>query len=211
MALAVASVSDQDEPLALNVALPKGAVTSQKLLARTSWSATVRETAAPTAVSVPLACPLDLVVTLSVCCAVTARSPVLNVRDPRMPLPSPSSAIVVAFEMLIATTAAIEVPPVLAPLAVVVSVSPPVALRVRLLAPVSDEPSWSPTTFVLSTMFKATEAPMPVLGPPAFRVRLWLVPLALVPSRLMILVGEPALESVWSESSLRVVEVRTTA
>ena len=170
--LAVASLSEDDEPSALNVIAPV-AVMSREVMACTVWCAYVTEMEAPTPTLVAWVFPTVVVVTEAVCLALAESAPPIVRR-----LPDPMLAVVVTLEYVIATTGVIVSFPFEPFWATVVALSVVVESRVRSCAFASvaelSRPVWVSCVIRLS----AKEAPMPnERGVPSL-LREWSVPLA---------------------------------
>jgi hypothetical protein len=119
----------------------------------------------PIAALPPFAEPFALVVTFAVCVACAESLPV----SVNVPEPVPTDALVVMFEIEIATCAERTKlpPPAAPPSAVVVIRSVLVAVIVRSSTPVNEVPSAIPAVVVSFTTLTATDAPIPVVFPSA--------------------------------------------
>ena len=111
----------------------------------------------------PLVDPMAVVVVDAFCVAWAASLPV-SVRSGPMPI----DAIVVMFEIAIATwaeSASVPLPADAPPFALVVIASMPLAVMVRFFAPVSAAPSARPALVVSLTTLRPREAPTPLVVP----------------------------------------------
>jgi len=168
LVLAVASDSLDEAPIDVNATPPVAPVdfTSRSVVASTEWLAKVSAIAVPSAALVPCVSPVAFVTADAVWVAIPVRLPVST----SGPVPLPTEALVETFEIERATTGVTSgAPPVPAadapPLASVSIVSPVVACRPTLPAPVSVEPLPRPAVVVSFTTFSATDAPTPVFEP----------------------------------------------
>src|SRR4030088_2350820 len=145
-----------DGPVAVNVTGPVIAVKKRAVVASAVWFAKVRATEAPTAAVPPVLALPAVVFAVAVVPAAKVIAPVVRVPGPRK-----ACALDATFEIATATAGASAKPPAAPVRASVVMVFAPVALRVRSLTPPSDAPRPSSARVRSSTMFRATEAPMP--------------------------------------------------
>ena len=161
-ALAVASLSVDEEPSAVKLTAPVAA-RFRSSCESTRWFATVSASERPMPALPPFVAPVAVVVTFAVCvaCAVTA-PPTLRSG------PVPIVALVVTFESEMATwaeRAMLPLPAEAPPSAVVVVVSVSFEVSVRLFAPVSVAPLARPALVVSLMTFRAKEAPTPDVLP----------------------------------------------